>query len=69
VAARTGATTAELMARLGHASPRAALNYQRATAEQDKAIAAGLDDLVAKAREDLAAEARSESMGPVLKMP
>jgi integrase len=31
LAAATGATTKELMARMGHASPRAALNYQHAT--------------------------------------
>jgi len=50
MAARTGATTRELMARLGHASPRAALIYQHATAERDHAIAAGLDALIAEAR-------------------
>lgn len=37
-----GATTKELMARLGHASPRAALIYQHATADRDEHIAAGL---------------------------
>jgi len=50
MAAQTGATTRELMARLGHSSPRAALTYQHATAERDHAIAAGLDLLIAAAR-------------------
>lgn len=42
-----GVTTKELMARIGHASPRAALIYQHATAERDRAIAKFLDDVVA----------------------
>jgi len=37
LAAGTGASTRELMARMGHASPRAALIYQHAAAEHDKA--------------------------------
>lgn len=45
--AATGASTRELMARMGHASPRAALIYQHATADRDVAIAAALSDLVA----------------------
>jgi integrase len=50
MAARTGATTVEVMARIGHSTPRAALIYQHATAERDHAIASGLDDLVAEAK-------------------
>jgi integrase len=42
LAARTGATTKELMARLGHASANAALIYQHASAERDRSIAEGL---------------------------
>lgn len=42
LAARTGATTKELMTRLGHASANAALIYQHASAERDKSIADGL---------------------------
>lgn len=38
-----GITTKELMARIGHASARAALIYQHATAERDQEIAAFLD--------------------------
>lgn len=45
LAARTGATTKELMARLGHASPRAALIYQHATDDRDRRIADGLDEM------------------------
>ena len=39
LAAITGATTKELMARLGHSSQQAALIYQHATADRDAAIA------------------------------
>jgi integrase len=46
LAAQTGATTKELMARLGHASPRAALIYQHATEDRDRAIADSLDQLI-----------------------
>jgi integrase len=47
LAAQAGASLRELMARLGHASPRAALIYQHATAERDQAIASALDTLAA----------------------
>jgi len=46
LAAATGASTKELMSRMGHASPRAALVYQHATRDRDAAIAAALSDLV-----------------------
>lgn len=49
LAATTGATTKELMARLGHASPRAALSYQHATQDRDQAIADALTGLVEQA--------------------
>jgi hypothetical protein len=35
------------MARIGHASPRAALLYQHATKDRDRAIASYLGDVVA----------------------
>ena len=38
-----GITTKELMARIGHSSPRAALIYQHATAERDREVAAFLE--------------------------
>jgi integrase len=43
LAAQAGATTKELMARLGHASPRAALLYQHASDDRDAMIAKALD--------------------------
>lgn len=42
-----GITTKELMARIGHSSPRAALIYQHATRERDRSIADFLDDAIA----------------------
>lgn len=39
LAARSGATTKELMKRLGHGSPRMAIKYQRAEADRDLALA------------------------------
>jgi integrase len=46
LAAATGASTRELMARLGHSTPRAALICQHATEERDHQIAAGIDDIL-----------------------
>ena len=45
LAAATGATLAELMARLGHSTPGAAMRYQHAAAERDKVIAEALSQL------------------------
>lgn len=45
LAAATGASLKELMARLGHSSTRAALIYQHATKDRDQAIAMALGDL------------------------
>jgi integrase len=42
MAARHGATTKELMHRLGHASPAMALKYQRAEEARDAALAAAM---------------------------
>lgn len=41
-----GITTKELMARIGHTSPRAALIYQHATEQRDRQIAAYLDQAI-----------------------
>lgn len=49
-AATQGATTRELMARVGHASPVAALRYQHATRDRDATIAAALSGLAESAR-------------------
>jgi integrase len=45
LAASTGATLAELMARLGHSTPGAALRYQHAAEGRDQIIAAKLSEL------------------------
>jgi integrase len=42
LAAATGATLAELMARLGHSTPAAAMRYQHAAKERDREIAQAL---------------------------
>lgn len=47
LAALNGATIADLMKRLGHASPQAAMIYQHAAQDRDAMIAAGLSDMVA----------------------
>lgn len=49
LAAATGASTKELMSRMGHASMRAALIYQHATSDRDAVIAAALSELAAGA--------------------
>ena len=43
LAAMSGATTRELMGRMGHSSMRAALIYQHATKERDRVIADSMD--------------------------
>lgn len=58
-----GITTKELMARIGHASPRAALIYQHATAERDAEIARYWDDLLAVVEER---RATRDEMGRVI---
>lgn len=45
LAAATGATLAELMARLGHSTPSAAMRYQHAAQGRDAAIAAKLSEI------------------------
>lgn len=57
LAATSGASTRELMARMGHASMRAALIYQHATSQRDRAIADALDRMMA----DEAAAERDEA--------
>lgn len=52
LAARAGATVAEIMHRAGHATPTTAWRYQRAAAERDRTLAAAIADL-AQAREPL----------------
>jgi len=50
LAAATGASLKELMARLGHSSTRAALIYQHASRDRDQAIARALGGLVQQVR-------------------
>jgi integrase len=45
LAAATGATTKELMERMGHTSPNVALRYQHVMADRQAALAAALEDL------------------------
>jgi integrase len=48
-AAATGASTKEIMARLGHDSPRAALIYQHASESRDRVIADALSEMAESA--------------------
>lgn len=45
-----GVTTKELMARIGHSSWKAALIYQHAAAERDRAVASFMDDAIANVK-------------------
>jgi hypothetical protein len=45
LAAQSGATLAELMGRLGHSTPQAALRYQHAAEGRDRVIAGRLSEL------------------------
>jgi integrase len=49
LAAAAGATTRELMERMGHTSPAVALRYQHVMADRQGAIAAALDGLAREA--------------------
>lgn len=51
LAAGTGATTRELMSRLGHTSPTIAMGYQHAVRERDRSIADALGDAITAAGE------------------
>jgi integrase len=48
-AAMAGATTREMMTRMGHSSMRAALIYQQATESRDAAIAKAMGEAIAPA--------------------
>ena len=48
LAASTGASTRELMVRMGHSSTRAAMIYQHATDDRDQAIARALGDVISR---------------------
>lgn len=57
LAAATGASTKELMARMGHSTARAALIYQHATRDRDVVIAKALGELIDAAQVKPADEA------------
>ena len=66
LAAQTGATTKELMARLGHSSTRAAMIYQHASEERDRRIADRLSQMVAEeAASSMPSERNGARMGHV----
>jgi integrase len=52
LAAEAGASTRELMKRLGQSTMRAALGYQHATEKRDREIAAGIDKRLIEAHSD-----------------
>ncbi len=60
LAANAGATTRELMHRMGHGSMRAALIYQHATTERDRVIADAISALVDSGRAGAEGEAEQE---------
>jgi integrase len=60
LAASAGASTSELMRRMGHSTVRAALVYQHATSERDREIARSMDRRIAR---DAGGKARRKSTG------
>ncbi|HET7487122.1 MAG TPA: tyrosine-type recombinase/integrase [Acidimicrobiales bacterium] len=50
LAAATGAGVKEIMYRIGHSSPQAALRYQHASTSRDRRIAEGISDLIRRER-------------------
>ena len=63
LAARTGATLAELMARLGHSTSVAAMRYQHAASGRDSEIAAALSRMAADAERIVVPFTRREDRG------
>lgn len=63
LAATTGASLKELMARMGHASTRAALIYQHASQDRDRAIAAALGEAFKVARDGDTRNKRQKGSG------
>ncbi|MHA6623914.1 tyrosine-type recombinase/integrase [Pseudonocardia sichuanensis] len=64
LAAQSGVSTKDLMARMGHDDMRAALIYQRATSEADRQIADRLARLVDGHRADTGADEDEDGSGP-----
>jgi hypothetical protein len=63
LAASAGASTRELMHRMGHSSMRAALIYQHATSERDREIAAEIDRRIAAQRKRSRGKRASDGPG------
>ncbi|MGW6259239.1 tyrosine-type recombinase/integrase [Streptomyces sp. NPDC055085] len=63
LAASTGASTRELMSRMGHSTARAALIYQHASADRDRLIADAVSGLVKKGRKS-AGKAKKKARKP-----
>jgi integrase len=59
--AATGASTRELMHRMGHSSATASLRYQHATKERDVVIAAALDQVIELSRPDVISSSELDS--------
>ena len=56
LAAETGAGVKEIMYRIGHSSPQAALRYQHASQRRDRSIADGISKLIKRDRGDVRPE-------------
>jgi integrase len=52
LASATGASTRELMTRMGHNTARAALIYQHMTSDRDQHIAGKLGEMIRESRRD-----------------
>lgn len=69
LAAQTGTSTKDLMARMGHDDMRAALIYQRATSEADRRIADRLSGLVEQHRGTRRNNPGDDEDGPAARQP
>jgi hypothetical protein len=58
----TGATLAELMARLGHSTPQATMRHQHQAQGRDKAIAEALSKMVLAAEDDTPTQRETPSV-------
>ncbi|MFE1438963.1 tyrosine-type recombinase/integrase [Streptomyces sp. NPDC058739] len=65
LAASTGASTRELMARMGHSTARAALIYQHASADRDRLIADAVSGLVSKGRKKAGKAKKKQARKPM----
>ena len=64
-----GASTKELMVRMGHSSTRAALIYQHATRERDRKITDGLSEQIKTARRSAAGRDDTEPLPTAVRVP